>query len=96
MIFLHLSHEKYLQSALYICHCQSLLITLITNRAAQGQLKMTKTKDIAKKPLLYVWQSDTNCVGEVRNCVGELKQSVGEMKDSVGETKRFVGEIKQI
>ena len=75
----------------------SLFITLITNRAVWGQLKNgKKLKRSQKKPLFYVWQSDTKCVGEVRNCVGEMKRSVGEMKQTVGETKRFVGEMKQI
>ena len=77
---------------------------LITNKAVWGQLKMAKKlKRSQKKPLFYVWQSDTKCVGEVRNCVGEMKrsvgemkQSVGEMKQTVGETKRFVGDMKQI
>ena len=75
----------------------SLFITLITNRAVRGQLKVAKKiEKKQKKPLFCVWQSDTKCVGEVRNCVGEMKQSVGEMKQTVGETQRFVGEMKQI
>ena len=62
------------------------------NRAKNGK----KLKRSQKKPLFYVLQSDTKCVGEVRNCVGEMKRSVGEMKQTVGETKQFVGEMKQI
>ena len=62
------------------------------------QLKMfkKKLKRSQKKPLFYVWQTDTKSVGEVRNCVGEMKQSAGEMKQTVGETKQFVGDLKQI
>ena len=63
----------------------SLLITLITNRAVKGQLKMAKTKEMANNPIFYVWQTDTKlrwgseklcwgneaiCWGNEANCWG--------------------------
>ena len=72
----------------------SVFITLITNRAVWGQLKIVKkkTKEIVKKTfILCLTKKHKMCWGSV-----EIKQFVGEMKQTVGEMKQFVGEMKQI